>query len=801
MKNFTNRREILSIFTLFLFLFFLPSISRSQQCDTENWVYPFPQGNKLTYVDFTSPTTGYATGLHGTIMKTTNGGNTWTMVNTGTTTDLYQIQFINSNVGIAAGAKGTILKTINGGTTWVSIQTGILSDLTALHFPSFNIGYATAADGSILKSTDNGTSWTLLNSGTTETLKSIFFTSNTTGIAVGGSTIPGPRNSYHSYMTRTTDGGITWTPYVLPRNIPLTKVTFFNDQNGITAGGHPDGSHAAPEGTVLKTSDGGLTWQEVFYGNQAVNSFDFAADQLIGLATGNYGTIKTLDGGNTWSILNYDNTNFSSLSMVDPSTALEVGEFGRIRKSIDGGISWLDQSESLTYSPLSSLQFTDPATGYAIANNETATLVKTVDGGTHWKKIVSGLEGNFTSLFFTNSTTGYVTSYNYPNYEILKTNDGGNSWTIVNSTPSYYLLRDVSFVSANTGVAVGENGIILRTTNKGLTWNPIPSNTTLALTSIEFFNKTKGVIVGSGGILLKTSDGGSSWTQSNGGITESLNSINVIDKNTGFAVGDAGIIVRTNNAGRTWMKINTSYSNSLSDVNFIDSNTGYIASSVNGDILKSVDGGMSWNVLPSITYSSFHSLAFPFPGTGYVSGSGGTLLKITTCDSITGPVQVLKGNSHYRVPSYSGLGYEWSISGGGHVTSSGNIASVSWNKIGKYTLTCKPSAGKTMTIEVRVSDRALANLGQPENSSINQENVSENNIQIFPNPSNGSFAIRFTKEGNYSVVISNALGTEVYKTELHSQENSIKLPGHLKGLFYLRINSEEGTSIQKIVVE
>ena len=57
----------------------------------------------------------------------------------------------------------------------------------------------------------------------------------------------------------------------------------------------------------------------------------------------------------------------------------------------------------------------------------------------------------------------------YPIATILRTTDGGVTWTVQYSKPGPLLLA-VSFSDANTGTAVGESGMILRTTNGGLTW-------------------------------------------------------------------------------------------------------------------------------------------------------------------------------------------------------------------------------------------------------------------------------------------------------------------------------------------
>jgi photosystem II stability/assembly factor-like uncharacterized protein len=801
MKNVTNPVRVLSgILLLFTYLIFLPTTSHSQQCNEETWVNPVPQGNHLTFVDFISSTTGYASGVNGTIIRTTDGGNTWSLLTTGTKNDLNHFQFLNSNMAFAVGTNGTILKTTDGGITWSILNSGTISNLTSVHFPSSNIGYATASDGTIIKTADAGNTWTLLNSGTTETLKTVFFTSPTHGIAAGGSTIPGPRNSYHSFLTRTTDGGITWTTYTLPRSIPITRILFFNSQTGIAAGGHPDGSHAAPEGTVMITKDGGLTWTEVFYGFQAVNSFDFSDDQTTGIAIGNYGTIKTTDGGNSWNIISYDGNPLASLSLLSPDIAIAAGNFGKISKTADGALSWNDLSKSLTNGNIASLQFTGPATGYAVLSYEAGSIIKTNDGGTSWQKLAGRGTGNFSDLFFTNSTTGYAISYNYPNSEISKTTDGGNSWTTVYSAPSSYLLRSTGFANNQSGVAVGDNGTILRTTNAGASWQIINSNTTLSLQSVKFFSSTRGVIAGEGGIILRTTDGGATWTPSNSGTSVSLTSVSSLNNNTGYAAGYSGTVLKTSNGGRTWTLLPTAYTGSFSDVFFTDENTGYLSSFQNGEILKTTDGGNTWNILPSITQSPLSSLYFPSPGTGFVSGEGGTLIKISTCDLISGPTQVLRGTSQYSVPVYSGVSYQWSISGGGRLlSSSGSNVSVNWTTPGKYILTCTPSAGKVMNLTVTVlRNGPVASLGS--NETLNNNSFT-NKISVFPNPGNGTFVISTTQKGNYSIRIINVWGNEIYQADFVGSETTITLPGNFKGLFYLQVSSDGGTSMQKIIIE
>ncbi len=83
------------------------------------WQNPLPQGNTLYGASFADANTGTATGDNGTIIRTTDGGNSWVIQSSGTTNTLYGVSFTDVNHGTAVGASGTVLRTIDGGNTWV----------------------------------------------------------------------------------------------------------------------------------------------------------------------------------------------------------------------------------------------------------------------------------------------------------------------------------------------------------------------------------------------------------------------------------------------------------------------------------------------------------------------------------------------------------------------------------------------------------------------------------------------------------------------------------------------------------
>ena len=105
---------------IFLCLSLFPILSFPQW----RWQNPLPQGNILESVFFTDSITGYAVGSAGTIIKTTDGGATWSIYSSGTGNMLFSVFFTDANNGFAAGTCSTgdlILKTSDAGNSWSTV--------------------------------------------------------------------------------------------------------------------------------------------------------------------------------------------------------------------------------------------------------------------------------------------------------------------------------------------------------------------------------------------------------------------------------------------------------------------------------------------------------------------------------------------------------------------------------------------------------------------------------------------------------------------------------------------------------
>src|SRR5436305_15121990 len=96
------------------------------------WQNPIPQWNTLHDVSFVDGSTGTATRHNGTIIRTTDGGNSWVIQSSGTTNTLYGVSFTDVSHGTAVGASGTIVRTTDGGNTWSGDTSGITDGLLAV---------------------------------------------------------------------------------------------------------------------------------------------------------------------------------------------------------------------------------------------------------------------------------------------------------------------------------------------------------------------------------------------------------------------------------------------------------------------------------------------------------------------------------------------------------------------------------------------------------------------------------------------------------------------------------------------
>jgi len=149
---------------------------------------PSPMGRWLLGVSFMDNLRGCAVGVNGTLIRTVDGGNTWstpTLPAIGMTF-LTDIEFTQWNHGYAVGNGGTILQSLDSGVTWTKQVSGLAVQLNAVTFPErWTEGWAVGSGGLVLSTTDGGATWNAGSAGPGDDLYAVDFPTDHYGFVVG----------------------------------------------------------------------------------------------------------------------------------------------------------------------------------------------------------------------------------------------------------------------------------------------------------------------------------------------------------------------------------------------------------------------------------------------------------------------------------------------------------------------------------------------------------------------------------------------------------------------------------------
>ena len=125
--------------------------------------------------------------------------------------------------------------------------------------------------------------------------------------------------------------------------------------------------------------------------------------------------------------------------------------------------------------------------------------------------------------------------------------------------------------------------------SKSIGWIEQNSGTSKLLFSVYCINKDTVIAVGSQGIILRTINGGNQWDSIYSGTNFDLITIKFINQSVGYAIGSNGTILKTINSGINW--INVSFSNHLLfDLCFINADTGWVVGGGSGGGALDPDG-------------------------------------------------------------------------------------------------------------------------------------------------------------------------------------------------------------------
>jgi len=386
-----------------------------------------------------------------------------------------------------------------------------------------------------------------------------------------------------------------------------------------------------------------------------------------GWVVGQDGTIlATTDSGATWDS-QLAGTGDNSLSQVAFADAMHGWALGRdgdtgnplIFATTNGGVAWSTQYSGTADLSFGAFTFADASHGWAVGYNHNTgenVILATTDAGATWNTQTATADYGLNAVAFADATHGCAVGndYNSGTSAVLTTTDGGATWTPQDVGPTNSGLSAVTFASATHGWAVGttydnstgnpNGGVVLATTDAGVTWNAQSPATAAGLSAVSFATATHGWTVGTtydsndnanGNAILATTDGGATWNAQTSGTTSQLNIIAAADATHAWAATADGGMLSTTDGGATWT---LSPNDEFLAITMADASHAWavgMASQPDGEIIgraiyATTDGGADWNAqYQDATDHFLNAAANAGQSHAWAVGTSGTILATT----------------------------------------------------------------------------------------------------------------------------------------------------------------------------
>jgi photosystem II stability/assembly factor-like uncharacterized protein len=397
---------------------------------------------------------------------------------------------------------------------------------------------------------------------------------------------------------------------------------------------------AGPPGTVFaattnaglfKSVDAGTTWRRVgaaaIAGHSVVDvETDPAGGGAVYAATPE-GLFRSPDGGASWSLALGGNVDQVAVAPSRPqtiyATVLGAPGFHRVRRSVDGGVTWRNATGDLPLAVGTPVLAVSPASPQTVYLSAIGVCAKTTDAGAHWSDIRGGLPApEVEALAIVPSQPSRI--FAGTPLGVFASGDGGASWAAASgglASPFIDVLaldpRHPSTLYAgadDVSVPAEDEGLLWKSVDGGLSWAlaaPRTKRVTALLVDPQQPRRIYAGVAGPG--VLRSEDRGASWSAAVNGLRATWVTWAIADPHApgvlyaAIQVGDpdgdfapeAPLVVRSADAGATW----TAASDGLPVAGgeaaifsklIADPATAGKLFALNGSLYLSADGGTSW---------------------------------------------------------------------------------------------------------------------------------------------------------------------------------------------------------------
>lgn len=553
---------------------------------------------------------GFACGISGTLLRTTDAGSHWEQVGVALANDFKEVFFRTDSVGTAiidsAYQKGKLYKTSNGGKNWtvMSLPGKYFADMsfyTAINSATQDKALAVGKNGYVTRivANTNPTAGAspyfgvgIVNTPNVNTdfkcVATATYSTNLKPKAVVGA------SNGKIYFTQKADSAVVvWDSSAAVSTVPLKKIAM-----------RLNGAGNAIQAVAIDTN-GILKGYNV--ATQTISSYTVApinfADIVYHAASGNFYAFNNANNAvyqvnfttNPTPSVTATSVGFSAPSGLGIGKAVAlagnslmvVGNDGDIFKDsvVTSSTTWIDESNRLQILPLNDIQ-TDNHPGtpalYAVGNNGTLLQRRT---GLSWKKIATSASVNLNAVKFLNRTIGVIAG---DKAKMISVDVDPSTYTVavtsLNTLNQTANLNDVVVNNLGNVYAVGNGGLVLSMNSIS-----IPSVTKISL----------------------------------GANTTNLNGSSLWFDGTLLTVGEKNSIY--NISVNTIFKAGAIYTPAIVKAHFNSPSNGYLVGE--HGLIRYTPDGVNWNfVLPDLAptdLDTVNSVYSPSPGRGLVLGKHG----------------------------------------------------------------------------------------------------------------------------------------------------------------------------------
>eukprot|EP00854_Cymbomonas_tetramitiformis_P003608 gene3608-4537_t len=316
------------------------------------------------------------------------------------------------------------------------------------------------------------------------------------------------------------------------------------------AGAYRYGTASSPNATLYFF----IFYDQFSLCNQVLNAVFLSRDLCWAVGTAIFKGTNVTGSNANWDeqlITEAFNQTFYGVSFLNENTGWIVGTHGIILSTVDGGESWEQvASDVVPTSTLRGVQAVSEETVYAVGLAGTILKSNFSSGG--WTLQDSAVSGALYGLYFVDRDVGVVVG---EQGLLLHTSNGGHNWTRGTTGAGQYTnhtLRAVTFTNHTTGWVVGDQGILLRTHDMGYTWALQPHHCTSHTLhgvflypqdlppAAEVLGSQSGWAVGEGGVICHTEDGGETWGLQDVHLGPGAEALHHVGAFTGFALNQGG---------------------------------------------------------------------------------------------------------------------------------------------------------------------------------------------------------------------------------------------------------------------